>query len=77
MRLTALQQVTLWELSQSLDREKLPPQRIPESDRQLTPEYWLERCVKEYGLGNHPYVKELYENRFGRPVPQQYSKNNL
>ncbi len=73
--ITALQQVTIWELREVLGRENLPQQQIPENDRQFTPEHWLERCVKDYDLGNHPYVKNLYENRFGRSVPQQYLEN--
>lgn len=71
-KLTALQQATLWELRQALEREKLPTEHVSELDRHYTPNYWLEQCVKVYGLGNNPGVKRLYEERFKRPVPEEY-----
>ena len=73
-QLTALQQTTLWELSQALGRERLPEQRISEQDRPYDVRHWLRQAVEHDGLGNNPYVQELYQERFGVPVPQEYRK---
>ncbi len=67
-----LGQLALVELEDALKRERMRPDAIAPRDRPYNVEFWLEKCVKEYGLGGHPYVQKLYQERFGRPVPQEY-----
>ncbi|MEK6909688.1 MAG: hypothetical protein AABW61_01265 [Candidatus Aenigmatarchaeota archaeon] len=71
MELDALQQSALWELQEADQRERLPQEKIPENVRPYNLTFWLGKCVTEYHLGSHPYVQQLYKERFGRDIPQE------
>jgi len=73
--LTVLEELKLFELQDAVIRGRRPPEEIPPQDRPYGVQFWLDNCLK-YGLGAHPYVREVYQQHYGKPIPQEYEQPN-